>query len=188
MFDLLVAALRQRPNEIVIGEIRGAEGAIAFQAMQTGHACMATFHASSVEKLIQRLTGNPINVPKTYVDNLNMVIIMSAVRLPDGTPARRVLSISEVIEYDPASDSFGIIEVFRGDPSTDTFEFPGYMNTYILEQTVASKRGLAPHESREIYTELERRAGILKKLTEREKTNFYELHNVLSQAHREGLF
>jgi len=188
MFDLLVAALRQRPNEIVIGEIRGAEGAIAFQAMQTGHACMATFHASSVEKLIQRLTGNPINVPKTYVDNLNMVIIMSAVRLPDGTPARRVLSISEVIEYDPASDSFGFIEVFRWDPSTDTFEFPGYMNTYILEQTVASKRGLAPHESREIYTELERRAGILKKLTEREKTNFYELHNVLSQAHREGLF
>ena len=55
MFDLLVAALRQRPEEIVIGEIRGAEGAIAFQAMQTGHACMATFHASSVEKLIQRL-------------------------------------------------------------------------------------------------------------------------------------
>ena len=62
------------------------------------------------------------------------------------------------------------------------------MNTYILEQTVASKRGLAPHESREIYTELERRAGILKQLTERAKTNFYELHNVLSQAHREGLF
>ena len=49
MFDLLRAALRQRPNEIIIGEIRGAEGAIAFQAMQTGHACMATFHAATVE-------------------------------------------------------------------------------------------------------------------------------------------
>ena len=188
MFDLLVAALRQRPNLIAIGEIRGAEGAIAFQAMQTGHACMATFHASSVEKLIQRLTGNPINVPKTYIDNLNMIIIMSAVRLPDGTPARRVLSINEVIEYDPTNDSFGFIEVFRWDPSTDTFEFPGYMNTYLLEQVVAIRRGLPPHETREIYTELERRAGILKKLQERDKTNFYELHNVLSQAHREGLF
>ena len=72
MFDLLRAALRQRPNEIIIGEIRGEEGAIAFQAMQTGHACMATFHAASVEKLIQRLTGNPINVPKTYIDNLKL--------------------------------------------------------------------------------------------------------------------
>ena len=71
MFDLLRAALRQRPNEIIIGEIRGAEGAIAFQAMQTGHLCMATFHADSVEKLIQRLTGSPIDIPKTYADNPN---------------------------------------------------------------------------------------------------------------------
>ncbi len=65
MFDLLKAALRQRPNLIIVGEIRGVEGAIAFQAMQTGHACMSTFHAASVSKLIQRVTGNPINVPKT---------------------------------------------------------------------------------------------------------------------------
>ena len=79
MFDLLKAALRQRPNEIIVGEIRGAEGLIAFQAMQTGHAVMATFHASTVEKLIQRLTGSPISVPKTYVDNLNVVVIQSAV-------------------------------------------------------------------------------------------------------------
>ena len=82
MFDLLKAALRQRPNEILIGEIRGEEGLIAFGAMQTGHACMATFHASSVEKLIQRLTGSPISVPKTYVDNLNVVVIQTAVTLP----------------------------------------------------------------------------------------------------------
>ncbi len=113
MFDLLKAAMRQRPNEIIIGEIRGEEGAIAFQAMQTGHACMATFHASSVEKLIQRLTGSPINVPKTYVDNLNLAIIMSAVRLPSGEMARRVLSINEIIAYDSEANSFNFIEVFR---------------------------------------------------------------------------
>jgi len=97
MFDLLRAALRQRPNEIIIGEIRGEEGAIAFQAMQTGHAAMATFHAASVEKLIQRLTGNPINIPKTYIDNLNVVAIQSMVRLPNGREARRVLSINEIV-------------------------------------------------------------------------------------------
>ena len=188
MFDLLRAALRQRPNEIIIGEIRGEEGAIAFQAMQTGHACMATFHAASVEKLIQRLTGNPINVPKTYVDNLNMVIIMSAVRLPSGRTGRRVLSISEIVEYDPQDDSFGFIEVFRWDPATDTFEYPGYMNTTLLEHVVGLRRGIPPHNSREIYTEIENRVNILQKLQERNLTNFYELHNVLSQAHREGLF
>ena len=188
MFDLLRAALRQRPNEIIIGEIRGEEGAIAFQAMQTGHACMATFHAASVEKLIQRLTGNPINVPKTYVDNLNMVMICAAVRLANGQQARRVLSINEIIEYDAESNAFGFIEVFRWEPSTDTFEFPGYMNTYLLENVVAVKRGLPPDEARSIYKDIERRAKILKRLQERGTTNFYELHNVISKAYREGQF
>jgi len=188
MFDLLRAALRQRPNEIIIGEIRGEEGAIAFQAMQTGHSCMATFHASSVERLIQRMTGHPINVPKTYVDNLNLVIIMSAVRLPDGSTGRRVLSINEVIEYDTETDSFGFIEVFRWDPATDTFEYPGYMNTNLLENVVAERRGMPPREHRQIYTILEERATILRNLAEQEITNFYELHNVITQANREGLF
>ena len=188
MFDLLRAALRQRPNEIIIGEIRGEEGAIAFQAMQTGHSCMATFHASSVERLIQRMTGHPINVPKTYVDNLNLVIIMSAVRLPNGSTGRRVLSINEVIEYDTATDSFGFIEVFRWDPATDTFEYPGYMNAHLLEHVVAERRGMPPREHRQIYKILDDRANILRNLAEQEITNFYELHNVLTQANREGLF
>ena len=86
--------------------------------MQTGHASMATFHAASVEKLIQRLTGNPINIPKTYVDNLNLVAIQSMVRLPNGKEARRVLSINEIVGYDSSSDSFSFIEVFAGTPWT----------------------------------------------------------------------
>ena len=187
MFDLLRAALRQRPNEIIIGEIRGEEGAIAFQAMQTGHACMATFHAASVEKLIQRLTGDPINIPKPHVDNLNLVIIMSAVRLPDGRLARRVLSINEIVRLNPEDNTFDFIEVFRWNSSTDTFDFPGYMNTALLEQTVASKRGIPPRERRKIYDQVEHRAEIFRKLSERGLTNFYELHNILSQANKQGL-
>ena len=113
---------------------------------------------------------------------------MSAVRLPDGSPARRVLSLNEVIEYDTESNSFAFIEVFRWDPSTDTFEFPGHMNTNILEHVVGVRRGIKPEESRQIYEEIEVRADVLRKLHERNVTNFYELHNVLSQAYREGLF
>lgn len=188
MFDLLKAALRQRPNEIMIGEIRGEEGAIAFQAMQTGHACMATFHAATVEKLIQRLTGNPINVPKTYIDNLNVVVIQSAVRLPDGRGARRVLSINEIIGYDSASDSFSYIEVFRWNPAEDRFEFTGYMNSYLLEYKIALQRGIPPHEKRKIYDQLKQRAGILRRLHRKGVTGFHELYRVLGKAHREGIF
>jgi flagellar protein FlaI len=189
MFDLLKAALRQRPNIIIIGEIRGEEGAIAFQAMQTGHACMATFHAASVEKLIQRLTGHPISVPKTYVDNLNVVVIQSAVRLPNGKKGRRALSISEIVGYDPSTNSFSFIEAFRWDPVTDRFEFVGYMNSYILEQKIALRRGIPAQEKNRIYQEVERRARILEKLhKERGVRNFYDLLKVLSKAKKEGQF
>jgi len=188
MFDLLKAALRQRPNEIIIGEIRGEEGAIAFQAMQTGHSSMATFHAASVEKLIQRLTGSPINIPKTYIDNLNVVGIQSMVRLPNGKEARRVLSINEIVGYDSASDSFSFIEIFRWNPVEDSFEFSGYMNSYLLEERIAMARGIPPMKKRTIYDELSRRAKILKKLHEQKVEGFYDLYKVLAKAYREGTF
>ena len=188
MFDLLRAALRQRPNEIIIGEIRGEQGAIAFQAMQTGHSCMATFHAASVEKLIQRLTGNPINIPKTYIDNLNLVVIQSLVRLPNGKDGRRIISINEIVGYDSATDSFSYIEVFRWNPADDSYEFTGYMNSYLLEEIIAFKRGLPPQRKREIYNELTRRANILRRLKDQGVTDFYELFKVISQASRQGVF
>jgi len=188
MFDLLRAALRQRPNEIIIGEIRGEEGAIAFQAMQTGHACMATFHAASVEKLIQRLTGHPINIPKTYIDNLNLVVIQSLVRLPNGKDGRRIISINEIVSYDSATDSFSYIEVFRWNPADDSYEFTGYMNSYLLEEVIAFKRGLPPQRKREIYNELTRRANILRRLKEQGVTGFYDLFKVIAQASRQGVF
>jgi len=188
MFDLLKAALRQRPNEIIIGEIRGAEGAIAFQAMQTGHSVMATFHAASVERLIQRLTGNPINVPKAYMDNLNVVIIQSAVKLPTGKMARRMVSISEIVGYDPIAQSFSFIEIFQWDSSTDTFLFTGDGNSYLLEYKIAPKLGIPLHKKRRIYSELDRKAKILERLNTQGVKNFYELLNVLAKAQRDGLF
>jgi flagellar protein FlaI len=188
MFSLLKAALRQRPNEIIIGEIRGEEGNIAFQAMMTGHAVCATFHAATVEKLIQRVTGAPINVPKTYVDNLNVVIIASAVRLPDGRNGRRVLSISEIIGYDPTTNSFSFVEIFRWNPVTDQFEFTGYMNSYLLEQRIAPSRGLPDKRRREIYKEVDRRGALLERLADSGVSNFYDLFGLLSKASRQGLF
>lgn len=187
MFSLLKAALRQRPNLIVIGEIRGEEGAIAFQAMQTGHAVMATFHASTVEKLIQRMTGNPINVPKAYIDNLNVVVIASSVRLPSGKPGRRIISVNELVGYDKVSDSFAFVEVFRWNSAKDVFEFTGNMNSYLLENRIAPRRGIPSQDKRAIYQELDRRAALFQRLAEQGTADFYELYRIFSKAQREGL-
>ncbi len=187
MFDLLKAAMRQRPDRIIIGEIRGAEGNIAFQAMQTGHGVISTFHAASVEKLIQRLTGDPINVPKPYIDNLDVVVIQAAVRGPDGRTVRRIVSINEIVDYDPSSSTFTFIQTFRWKTETDTFDFPGDMNSYVLERKVAQKRGLPESRKREVYSELRRRAAILQKLHRGGVKKFDRLFKVLAEAQRQGL-
>ena len=187
MFDLLKAALRQRPNEIIIGEIRGVEGNIAFQAMQTGHPVMSTFHAASVEKLIQRLTGDPINVPKNYVDNLNVVIIQSAVNIPGKGMGRRILSINEIVGYDSVYQAFNFMDIFKWDPATDTFKFTGKNNSYLLEQKIAPRLGIPENQARRIYLELDKRAKILRKIHQAKITNFYDLFKILIQVEEAGL-
>ena len=189
MFDLLKAALRQRPDRIIIGEIRGEEGAIAFQAMQTGHGVMSTFHAASVGKLIQRLTGQPINIPKTYVDILDVVVVQAAVKAPGGLGlVRRVTSINEIVGYDPVDQVFSFIESFRWNPANDTFEFPGYMNSFLLEEKIAPKRGIPPFKRKAIYTELKRRTKIFQRLhRERKVRGFYDVFQVIAEAHRQNL-
>jgi len=188
MFDLLRAALRQRPEFIIIGEIRGEEGLIAFQAMQTGHPVMATFHAASVQKLIQRLVGDPILVPKNYVDNLNIAVIQVAVRLPSGKMGRRAIAVNEIVNYDSASDAFSFVEVFQWDPVTDTFEFTGFNNSYLLEQIIAPARGYPPARRRQIYSLVKRRARILEKLAASGLEEYQEVYQTIAKAIKDGVF
>jgi flagellar protein FlaI len=187
MFDLLKAALRQRPNQILVGEIRGVEGSVAFSAMQTGHPVMSTFHAASVEKLIQRLCGDPINIPKTYVDNLNLVIIQSAVKLPHGGTVRRMLSINELVGYDPETEGFSFMAAFVWDPATDTFTFTGKGSSYLLENKIATMLGIPENRRAEIYDEVEKRAKILERLHKAGYTQFWDLFHMTTKIKKQGL-
>ncbi len=187
MFDLLKAALRQRPNQILVGEIRGVEGSVAFSAMQTGHPVMSTFHAASVEKLIQRLCGDPINIPKTYVDNLNLVIIQSAVKLPRGGTARRMLSINELVGYDPETQGFSFMAAFVWDPATDTFTFTGRGSSYLLENKIATMLGIPENRRADIYDEVDKRANILERLHKAGYTQFWDLFHMTTKIKKQGL-
>jgi len=187
MFDLLKAALRQRPNYILVGEIRGVEGNVAFQAMQTGHPVMSTFHAATVDKLIQRVTADPINIPKTYIDNLNFVIIQSAVRRPDGKLVRRVLSVNEVIGFNPDKGGISFIEAFSWDPVTDSFIFSAMGSSYLLEQKIATRLGIPGKKKKVIYEEIEKRAKILERLSEEGIVDYYEFFNTIAKITKHGM-
>lgn len=183
-FALLKAALRSRPNYIIVGEIRGAEGAVAFQGMQTGHPVMATFHASAVTKMIQRLTGDPINVPVTFIDNLNVAMILSAV-YRKGKFLRRCLAIEEIEGY--YEDAGGVVTraVFQWDPETDAHNFRGLNNSFILENKIATKLGY--EDKRDIYKDLMLRARILDEMKERGIKDYYDVLEIIVNFYKHGI-
>lgn len=183
MFELLLASLRSRPDYIIVGEIRGKEANITFQAMQTGHPVISTFHAGSVHSMIQRLTGEPLNIPIAFLDNLNVVLIQSAVYV-NGKVERRVLSITELIRYNDEAKKILTKEVFHWDNINDKHLFRGLYNSFILEQKVASHMGLK--DPREIYNIMQKRAKIIEKLIENKNMDYFEVVQIMKAYREDG--
>lgn len=185
MFDLLKAALRSRPRYIIIGEIRGVEGATAFQAMQTGHPVIATFHASSIVKMIQRFTGDPINVPMRFFDNLNFAIFQEVVEDPNGGGiARRVTGIDEVIGYNKHSDGVLTRGMFEWDPIKDKHYFRGMFQSHLLENKIAAVAGFS--NKRDIYDEMLKRAATLQIMVDRDLTHYDDVFDLLGIYYNTG--
>ena len=120
-FALLEAALRQRPDYIVMGEIRGEEGRTLFQVMSTGHTTYTTFHADSVGEVIKRFTTDPINVSKTLFTALDLVSIQTATRV-DGHKVRRNKTLTEINDYSSENDEINVNDVYQWNADTDEFE------------------------------------------------------------------
>jgi flagellar protein FlaI len=127
-FDLLEAALRQRPDYIVMGEIRGEEGRTLFQVMSTGHTTYTTFHADSVGEVLKRFTTEPINVSKTMFTALDLVSIQTSTRV-QGNKVRRNKSLTEINHYDPENDEINVQDVYQWQAETDEYLKMGSSNT-----------------------------------------------------------
>ena len=163
LFDLVKTALRSRPDYIIVGEVRGKEGSAAFQAMQTGHAVISTFHASSIAKMIQRFTGDPINVPIRFIDNMNLALFQEII-YEEGRILRRCSAIEEIIKYSKEKGGVLTRTIFEWDPVRDRHYFTGMYNSYILEHKIAPKMGL--EFSKDIYTELEKRERVIRSMVD----------------------
>jgi len=183
MFDLLKAALRSRPHYVIVGEIRGPEGAVAFQAMQTGHPVLSTFHASSIRKMIQRLSGTPINVPIQFMDLLNVAIFQQIVYV-NKVLERRVTSVEEVIGYSRASQGIVTRKIFSYDPLRDRHKFDGMYNSAVLEAKIAPRLGM--EDVTDIYNLLEKRARILKGFADANIVSYRRINQILKAYREEG--
>ncbi len=122
MFDLLVAALRQRPDYIMVGEVRGKEASVLFQAMATGHTGLATIHADNLEALIDRLTTPPINLPSSLLENLNAIVFPARLKYKDKF-VRRIKYVYEIKKYDRKEDELKTIVSVFWEPKEDKYLF-----------------------------------------------------------------
>jgi len=124
MYDLLKAALRQRPEFLLVGEVRGKEALTLFQAMSTGHTTFSTMHADSVSSAIHRLENPPISVPRTMIQALNIISIQSQTFV-NGKRARRNMKLVEITDIDPTTRNIRTNDIFVWDALTDKFNRVG---------------------------------------------------------------
>ena len=152
MFDLLAAALRQRPQYLMVGEVRGAEAFIVFQAMATGKTCYTTFHAESVSAMVHRMENPPISLPRSLVSALNLVLLQRQVKV--GTKmTRRVSSLTEIVGLDPETNELITNSVYSWNPGDDTFLFSGH--SYIYERVAIMKNLTMRDMEREVHNRVE---------------------------------
>ena len=173
LFDLMKAALRQRPEYILVGEIRGKEAYVLFQAMATGHTTYSTVHADSIKALIHRLEGKPINVPRAMLQSLDVVLLQTNIKKDDKN-MRRCRQIVEIIDLDSQTNEILTNEVFRWNSKLDKFNFIG--KSYVLDH-IRVQYGLSKDEMK---SEMERRVEVLSWMKNNDIREFKNFAQIIS--------
>jgi flagellar protein FlaI len=177
MYDLLSAAMRQRPEYIIVGEVRGKECQTLFQAMSTGHVTYSTIHADSVSSVVHRIENPPMDVPRNMLSALDLVCIQVQSQV-GGKRIRRNKQIVEILDIDPRTNELITNEVFKWNQATDEITYSG--KSYILEQ-IMEARGWNENRMRE---ELKRRQEVLEWMRTRKIRHYKHVSNILISYYR----
>ena len=174
MYDLLRAALRQRPDYIVVGEVRGREAQTLFQAMSTGHASYSTFHAGDINQMVYRFESEPLNVPRSMLQFLDIVLVQN-MYLMSGRRIRRTKEINEILGIDPADKHLLVNQFARWDPKRDEH----------VEVSVPKKlEKIAMSRVDDVYLELERRKRYLEWMIKKEVRDYTEFTKLIHSYYR----
>ncbi|MDZ7687940.1 MAG: ATPase, T2SS/T4P/T4SS family [Halobacteriales archaeon] len=172
MYELLRAALRQRPEYLVVGEVRGEEALTLFQAMSTGHTTYSTMHADSVDSAIHRLENPPISVPRSMLKALDIVSIQ-AQTFVGGDRVRRNLKLVEIIGIDPKTRNIRTDDIFQWNAETDSFVRTG--NSTAL-QDIKRARGWTDEE---LERELDKRRRVLQYMLDNEISDYEDVSKII---------
>ncbi len=179
LYDLIKASVRHRPDMILVGEVRGEEAYVLFQALATGHGGLCTIHAEDVETTLKRLSQPPMNIPTSILSLMNCMIIVKRVRPPSFLEASHKFSSRKFLRIAEIKDADAIHNVFRWNPTMDTFQHD-LEESYLLSR-IARDLDITIEV---LFEELEKRKQILSKMVERGIRDFRSVSIVLSRYHK----
>ena len=178
MFDLLGSALRQRPQYLMVGEVRGTEAYVVFQAMATGKSAYTTFHAEDVQSMVHRMENDPINLPRALVSALDIVLMQAQVKV--GTEmTRRVKSLTEILGVDPESDELITNAAYSWNPADDTFNYSGH--SYVYEKISTTRNW----SQKRMEQEVKRRIDIFAYMKKIGMDNYKEVAKLVSSYYKD---
>jgi len=178
MFDLVRAALRQRPNYIIVGEVRGKETYIMFQAMATGHTTYSTMHADSVKGMVNRLENPPINCPRILLTALRNVIIQIHARVGMDM-VRRIKQLIEIVGFEPETNELITNTVYEWDQGKDRFIFKGH--SFLFDKIMEMKN--LTHEG--MMDEFKRRVDVVRYMVTKNIENHVDIWNLIKSYYKD---
>jgi len=173
LFDLLKESLRQRPDYIIVGEVRGKEAYVLFQQMATGHPSLATLHADALEKLTNRLITPPISLPPSLLENLDLVVFLTKMKYK-GRHVRKIKNIYEIIGFDMKEKKIKTNKIFQWDAIKDRIKIT---NKSAILKKIVDKTGLT---EKKVIEELKRRMLVLYWLQARSIADYRDVARVMN--------
>jgi len=172
LFELLKASLRQSPDYIIVGEIRGQEAFVLMQAIATGHGGLCTIHGDSVSSIINRLISPPMSTPKEQVaECVDLYVVQGKITTQDGRVARRIFSLSETVGFDPNTREIVTRDLFNWDPIKDSFTALKPGSRYL--EKVSRRSGIPANL---LLEEIRRRRTVLEWMVQRSRTSPEDRH------------
>jgi len=177
MYALLIAALRQRPEYMLVGEVRGKETMAVFQAMATGQTTYATIHADTVAAIIHRLENPPINIPRILILGLNLVLLQAQVKVK-GRRTRRIKELAEIIGIEPTNNEIITNSIFKWSAAKDKFTYSGHSKLY---EKIMDRENMTAEE---VMQEVKQRTDVVDWLVKKEIRTHTEVASIVNEYYR----
>jgi len=173
LFDLVKTSMRHRPDVLIVGEVRGSEAYVLFQALATGHGGMCTMHAENLDSAIKRLTSKPMDISSSYIPLMNIILSVQRVHMIKGNERkafRRILDVNEIADYEDYRT------ILKWNPTKDT-----YLQTFdksVLLSKISERTGMT---RKELIEEIERRRNMLHWMREKNIRSYKEVAAMIAE-------